>query len=88
VIPGGWLDHHYIQLVHSVTMLSYSLVMTVRSLHTCDLLPACKSDADATHADHHPDHALHPAAAVRIREAELSGIDGVSEEAELLGIVL
>ena len=33
VIPGGWLDHNYIQLgwqlADSVTGLSYSFVMTV-----------------------------------------------------------
>lgn len=34
-IPGGWLDHHYIQLAYqladSVASLAYSFVMTVRS---------------------------------------------------------
>jgi Amt family ammonium transporter len=34
VIPGGWLDHHWIQLGYqladSVSGLSYSFVMTVR----------------------------------------------------------
>lgn len=34
VIPGGWLDHHYIQLGHqiadSVAGMAYSFVMTVR----------------------------------------------------------
>ena len=38
VIPGGWLDHHYIQLGYqiadSVAGLSYSFVMTV-----CPVLP-------------------------------------------------
>ena len=33
-IPGGWLDHHYIQLGYqladSVSGMSYSFVMTVR----------------------------------------------------------
>ena len=34
VIPGGWLDHHYIQLGYqiadSVAGMSYSFVVTVR----------------------------------------------------------
>ena len=34
IIPGGWLDHHYIQLGYqiadSMAGLSYSFVMTVR----------------------------------------------------------
>lgn len=34
VIPGGWMDHHYIQLAwhiaDSAAGLSYSFVMTVR----------------------------------------------------------
>jgi hypothetical protein len=34
-IPGGWLDHHYIQLAYqladSVGSLSYSFAMTVRT---------------------------------------------------------
>ena len=42
VIPGGWLDHHYIQLgfqlADSVSGLSYSFVMTVRALFPPRLL--------------------------------------------------
>jgi Amt family ammonium transporter len=43
VIPGGWLDHHYIQLGYqvadSVTGFAYSFVVTVRSPSLSSLYP-------------------------------------------------
>jgi ammonium transporter, Amt family len=41
-IPGGWLDHHYIQLGYqvadSMSGLGYSFVMTVRPLSPASFL--------------------------------------------------
>ncbi|KAF8891476.1 ammonium transporter [Gymnopilus junonius] len=46
VIPGGWLDHHYIQLGHqladSVAGLSYSFVMTTIILWIMHYIPGCR----------------------------------------------
>lgn len=64
-IPGGWLDHNYIQLAwqlaDSVTGLSYSFVMTVRIRLNC--VVTC-SDANFMQLneldDTSLDHALHP----------------------------
>ena len=63
VIPGGWLDHHYVQLaIHladSASGLGYSFVMTVRLfLH---IFTSCER-LSHTHIvkDNHPlDHALY-----------------------------
>jgi Amt family ammonium transporter len=45
-IPGGWLDHHYIQLAYqladSVASLAYSFVMTVCSVF---LYPCVRANA-------------------------------------------
>ncbi|KAF7350126.1 Ammonium transporter [Mycena venus] len=46
VIPGGWLDHHYIQLAYqladSVAALSYSFVMTTIILWIMHFLPTLR----------------------------------------------
>jgi ammonia channel protein AmtB len=60
VIPGGWLDHHYVQLGYqvadSLAGLSYSFVMTVSCIS-----PSLSSHFLINHVDYHPvDHALHP----------------------------
>jgi ammonia channel protein AmtB len=64
-IPGGWLDHNYIQLAwqlaDSVTGLSYSFVMTVRIRLNC---VAVYSDTNLVRLNEldgaSMDHALHP----------------------------
>lgn len=42
-IPGGWIDHHYIQLGYqiadSVAGMAYSFVMTVRPFPSSSLFP-------------------------------------------------
>lgn len=46
VIPGGWLDHHYIQLAHqladSVAGLSYSFVVTTIILWVMHFIPGLR----------------------------------------------
>ncbi|KAI0682436.1 ammonium transporter [Cytidiella melzeri] len=50
VIPGGWLDHHYIQLGYqiadSVSGLSYSFVMTTIILWIMHYIPGCRMRCD------------------------------------------
>jgi len=50
VIPGGWLDHHYIQLGYqvadSVAGMSYSFVMTTIILWIMHYIPGCSMRCD------------------------------------------
>ncbi len=61
VIPGGWLDHHYIQLAYqladSVSGMSYSFVLTVRSILN---IQRNYSNSCSFFSDCYPlDHAFH-----------------------------
>lgn len=50
MIPGGWLDHHYIQLAYqladSMAGLSYSFVMTTIILWIMHYIPGCRMRCD------------------------------------------
>ena len=59
-IPGGWLNHHWIQLAYhladSASGLSYSFVMTV-----CVSIQICDYSVLTFDSDYYlMDHALHP----------------------------
>ncbi|KAG8896667.1 hypothetical protein FRB99_008766 [Tulasnella sp. 403] len=53
VIPGGWLDHHYIQLGHqlagSCAGIAYSFFMTTAILWVMHFIPGCclRTDEDS-----------------------------------------
>jgi len=50
VIPGGWLDHHWVQLGHqladSCAGVSYSLVVTTIILWVMHFIPGCRLRTD------------------------------------------
>jgi Amt family ammonium transporter len=60
VIPGGWINHHYIQLAYqladSVAILSYSFVVTMIILVVLDHIPGCSmrasEEAEVVGIDH------------------------------------